>query len=78
MTLLTATDVAQRWQCGKATVYRLARCGALASVRLSQGVVRFSADAVAQYEATHAQAERPQTWEQMFDLLVNDWDRKGR
>ena len=77
MTLLTASDVAARWQCDKGTVYRLARLGALASVRVSPGVVRFSIEAIAEYEAAHTAKAQPQTFDQWFDLRMQEM-REGK
>lgn len=48
--LLTAEDLAARWQVPKAHVYRLARDGRLPDVKLGR-YRRFRLDAVAEFEA---------------------------
>jgi hypothetical protein len=70
VTLLKATDVATRWQCDPGTVYRLARLGALASVRISPGGVRFNPAAIEEYERAHTVQVQPQTFDQWFDLRM--------
>jgi excisionase family DNA binding protein len=47
--LLTAEQVAERWQVPAAHVYRLARNGAVPSVRLGR-YVRFRLDAIERFE----------------------------
>jgi excisionase family DNA binding protein len=47
--LLTASQVAERWQVDKAHVYRLAREGCLPTVRLGR-YARFRLDAIEEYE----------------------------
>jgi excisionase family DNA binding protein len=47
--LLTAEQVAERWQVPTAHVYRLARNGAVPSVRLGR-YVRFRLDAIERFE----------------------------
>lgn len=54
--LLTAEDLAARWQVDKAHVYRLAREGLLPCVRLGR-YRRFSLDAVAAFEANGGTAD---------------------
>ena len=49
--LLTADQVAQRWQVTKAFVYRLAREGRVPTVDLGQRVVRFRLAAIEEFEA---------------------------
>lgn len=47
--LLTADDLAQRWQVPRAHVYRLAREGRVPTVRLGR-YVRYRADAIEEFE----------------------------
>lgn len=49
LALLTAEQVAERWQVGLAQVYRLAREGKLPAVRLGR-YVRFRLDMIEQFE----------------------------
>lgn len=47
--LLTADDLAARWQVPATQVYRMARAGKIPAVRLGK-YVRFRADAIEAYE----------------------------
>lgn len=51
MTLLTADDLAARWQVPKSQIYRLAREGDLPVVRLGK-YMRFSLAAIEEFETT--------------------------
>lgn len=53
--LLTAEDLAERWQVPKAHVYRLARDGRLPTVRLGR-YRRFRLEAIAEFEAAGGSA----------------------
>lgn len=48
--LLTADDLAARWQVPKSQIYRLTRAGALPAVRLGR-YYRYALDQVAAFEA---------------------------
>lgn len=48
--LLTADDLAERWQVGKAHVYRLTRDGVVPAVRLGR-YYRYRLEAVVEFEA---------------------------
>ncbi|MBK8294602.1 MAG: helix-turn-helix domain-containing protein [Solirubrobacterales bacterium] len=47
--LLTATDLAERWQIEKATVYAHTRAGSIPAVRIGR-LYRYRLDAIEQYE----------------------------
>ena len=49
MTLLTAADLAKRWQVTEAQVYRLAREGEIPCIKLGR-YTRFNPDVIAAFE----------------------------
>ena len=51
--LLTAAQVAERWACAPRTVYQLAEQGRLGCVRFGRRMVRFSLEAVEDFEQRH-------------------------
>jgi excisionase family DNA binding protein len=54
--LLTADQLAERWQVAAAHVYRLTRDGAIPAVRLGR-YVRFRLDAIERFELEQSQQE---------------------
>ncbi|WP_430336323.1 helix-turn-helix domain-containing protein [Rhodococcus sp. ACT016] len=50
--LLTAIELAERWQISSRTVYRLAQAGEISSIRIGDSV-RFTEEAVQAYETAH-------------------------
>jgi excisionase family DNA binding protein len=50
--LLTADDLAERWQVSKAQVYRLARCGRIPTVPIGR-YYRFRPEAIETWECAH-------------------------
>lgn len=55
--LMTADDLAERWQVPRAHIYRLTRSGQLRTVRLGK-YVRYTTAAVEQFEADGGTEER--------------------
>ena len=51
--LMTARQVAERWQCSPEHVQRLAKRGLLSGMRLGDRPWRFTPEAVAAYETAH-------------------------
>lgn len=54
----TAEEVARRWACSPRTVYQLAQQGELGCVRWGRRMVRFSAEAVGEFERAHEEGAR--------------------
>jgi predicted DNA-binding transcriptional regulator AlpA len=50
--LMTASDLADRWQVKKSLVYQLSRTGQIPTIRLGERYVRFSIDAIREFEST--------------------------
>jgi excisionase family DNA binding protein len=55
--LLTAAELADRWQVGRSQVYSLTRSGALPAVRLGK-YVRYRIDAIEEFERTGGMSHR--------------------